>query len=350
MRAYLQLARPPQWVKNVFVLAGLVAGGSELIDRGSFVHSVGLAALAFAGFCLVSSSCYVINDLLDREEDRHHPTKRLRPIASGAVTSTGAVLFSIVLAAGGIACSALVGAKGFVIILIAYYVLTNVYSVVLKHIILLDVISISTGFVLRAWGGAIAVDVPVSPWLIICTFTLCLFLGFGKRRCELAVIGDSEKAKNHRATLEGYTIELLNHLLSISAGIAVITFLLYAMDAETERKFGTNYLIYTMPLVVYGVFRYAMLIESGRIAGPTDIMLNDRPFVAVVILWVALASGIIYKGKSLKTWMEGPPSERQVVWRGDADPGSVGKRERMFQARNGPPLPVQRAGLQQRKT
>jgi 4-hydroxybenzoate polyprenyltransferase len=350
MRAYLQLARPPQWVKNVFVLAGLVAGGSELIERGSFVESAGLAGLAFVGFCLVSSACYVINDLLDREEDRHHPTKRLRPLASGAVTPTGAILFSIVLAAVGMTCGVLVGARGFLIILIAYYALTNVYSVILKHLILLDVISISTGFVLRAWGGAIAVDVPVSPWLIVCTFTLCLFLGFGKRRCELAVIGDSEKAKNHRATLEGYTIELLNHLLSISAGIAVITFLLYAMDVETERKFGTNYLIYTTPLVVYGVFRYAMLIESGRIAGPTDIMLNDRPFVGVVILWVALTSGIIYKGKSLKTWLEGPPQGSQVVWRVDAAPGSAGQGESTFQARTGPHIPALRASHLQRKT
>lgn len=344
MLAYLQLARPPQWVKNVFVLAGLVAGGLELIQRGSFVHAVGLAGLAFVGFCFVSSSCYVINDLLDREEDQHHPTKKHRPIASGDVTLSGAVIFSIFLMLGGILCGWVVarsgGGRGFLIVLIAYYLLTNVYSVVLKHMILLDVISISTGFVLRAWGGAIAVDVPVSPWLIVCTFTLCLFLGFGKRRCELAVIGDPEKAKNHRATLEGYSIELLNHLLSISAGIAVITFLLYAMDSETERKFGTNYLIYTMPLVVYGVFRYAMLIESGRVAGPTDILLNDRPFIAVVILWVVLASGIIYKGRSLKIWLEGAPAAVQMVWPIDARQGPISKPKRLYPVEQATPTGV----------
>jgi 4-hydroxybenzoate polyprenyltransferase len=305
MTAYLQLARPPQWVKNVFVLAGLLFGGTKLLARGVFLDSVVLAFLAFVAFCLASSACYSFNDLIDCREDRLHPVKRNRPIARGAVRPVGAVAFAVCLFAAAVGLSLPIG-RNFTLILILYIVLTTVYSLALKSMVILDGITISVGFVLRAWAGAVAVNVPVSPWLIVCTFTLSLFLGFGKRRCELAMLGDNASARTHRATLEFYSVEFLNHLISVSAGITVVTFMLYAMDGRTVAEFGTDYLVYTTPLVIYGVFRYALLIESGRVTGPTDFLLNDRPFLVVVLIWLLLAVGIIYKGRNLQHWLTPP--------------------------------------------
>lgn len=292
---YVQLMRPPQWVKNVVVLAGPAFGMKLVADAASLVHT----ALAFACFCLVSSAIYTINDVADREQDRFHPEKSARPVARGAISPPAAVLFGTVLAAVALLVAWFWLPGGCFALLAGYLVLMLVYSFGLKRLMILDVIAIAVGFVLRAWAGAEAVDVLVSPWLIVCTFTLCLFLGFGKRRCELAVIGNLEDAREHRVTLERYTPELLNHMISISAGIAVMTFLLYTMDPSHPAPFPKHHLVYTIPLVVYGVFRYAMLIESGRLTGPTDIIINDRPFLGTIILWTLVAAGIIYEDKVL---------------------------------------------------
>ncbi len=297
MSDYLLLLRPAQWIKNVFVFAGLAFGGKLLEPE-----AVGKALVAFAGFCLASSSAYIINDILDREHDRLHPVKRNRPLARGAIGVDQALAMAVGLIAASVAIAVLSLSPAFCALVIAYFALNVLYSLALKHRMILDVIVISVGFVLRAWGGAAAVDVFVSPWLIVCTFTLCLFLGFGKRRCELAAMVNAQQAGEHRATLARYTPELLNHLISVSAGIAVITFLLYTM--ETEEKFGTNYLIYTVPLVVYGVFRYAMLVESGRGTGPTDILISDRPFLYTVVLWALAAVVIIYQGEAIRQWLQ----------------------------------------------
>jgi len=298
MRDYVLLIRPAQWVKNVFVFAGL-AFGEKLLDP----QAQAAAWLAFAAFCLASSSAYVINDILDREHDRLHPTKRNRPLARGVIGPGPAMglAVALIVAAFGLTAAARLPAA-FALILSVYFALNVLYSLALKHRVILDVIVISVGFVLRAWAGAAAVQVSVSPWLIVCTFTLCLFLGFGKRRCELAALGNTPNASGHRPTLARYTPELLNHLISVSAGIAVITFLLYTM--ETEEKFGTNYLIYTIPLVVYGIFRYAMLVQSGRGTGPSDILINDRPFLYTVVLWAVAAVVIIYWGPAIRLWLQ----------------------------------------------
>jgi 4-hydroxybenzoate polyprenyltransferase len=177
-------------------------------------------------------------------------------------------------------------------------VLTLLYSFVLKHQMLLDVIAIATLFVLRALSGAFAIGVDPSPWLLICTFMLCLFLGFGKRRCEIAMIGDSDAAlRGHRATLVRYTPDLLNHLLSTSAGIAIVTFLLYTLDrTDVNNPFiaHKHHLIYTLPLVVYAIYRYAMKIEMGDATGPTDLLLKDKPIVITTILWGLSALFILY--------------------------------------------------------
>jgi len=293
---YVRLLRPPQWVKNVFVFAGPVFG-RQVFDSAV----LGKTLLTFAAFCLLSSVVYIVNDVVDREEDRLHPRKRNRPIASGAVGAGSAIVVALVLLAVSVA-TLLAVSSAVLVVGLTYFALMMLYSFALKRRMLLDVIAISAGFVLRALAGAVAVPVAVSPWLITCTFTLCLFLGFSKRRCELAAFADAAEAGLHRKTLLRYTPELLNHLLSVTAGIAVVTFLLYCMDDRTVAELGTNYLIYTGPLVVYGIFRYAMLVESGRASGPTDVVLNDLPFVATVILWSVLAVMIVYLGPDVRVW------------------------------------------------
>ncbi|UCG34088.1 MAG: decaprenyl-phosphate phosphoribosyltransferase [Phycisphaerales bacterium] len=294
------MLRPAQWAKNVFVLAGLLFG-AKLSDP----HALWLGGWAFISFCLVASSVYIVNDITDREQDRLHPIKRERPLARGAVSLATAWLLSLTLLfLGGVVSVALLP-RGFWLVLGSYWVLILAYSLALKKRVILDVIVISMGFVLRALGGVVAVDVALSPWLIVCTFTLCLFLGFGKRRCELAVMGGVEEAIRHRPTLGRYTPVLLNHLISITAGLAVITFLLYTMEeTKPAPPFPKELLLYTIPLVIYGVFRYAMLIEGGAVTGPTDIIIGDRPFLATLVAWALLAGLIVYKGNEIKDFFE----------------------------------------------
>jgi len=294
--SYLRLLRPPQWVKNTFVFA------APVFARRIFEPPVLLRTLVvFAAFCLLSSVVYIINDLADREEDRLHPRKRLRPIAAGLIAPAPAIAVAVLLLLVSLTLLLYLSPAALLVGL-TYLILMLLYSWTLKHRMLIDVITISMGFVLRALAGAVAIPVAISPWLITCTFTLCLFLGFSKRRCELAAFADVNQAGLHRPTLLRYSTDLLNHLLSVSAGIAVVTFLLYCMDARTVSSLGTNYLIYTTPLVVYGIFRYAMLVESGQVSGPTDVVLSDLPFIATVVSWSALAVVIVYAGPALESW------------------------------------------------
>ncbi|MFQ5491596.1 MAG: decaprenyl-phosphate phosphoribosyltransferase [Phycisphaerae bacterium] len=298
MRDYIQLLRPTQWIKNLAVLAG-PAFALELFESQSLVN----VGIAFAAFCLASSASYAINDTLDREADARHPSKRHRPVARGAIRPASAVLFGLVLLGGGMGLSLACLPLLPTVAVGAHFVLILAYSVALKRRVILDVIVIATGFVLRALAGAAAAGVFISPWLVICTFTICMFMGFGKRRCELAAFDTAVEAHQHRSTLLRYTPEFLNHLTSVTAGIAIITFILYTMDTTSHQPpFAKQHLLYTLPLVVYGVFRYAMLTESGRLTGPTEILLKDRAFLATVLAWAACAAAIIYE-KQLLGWM-----------------------------------------------
>jgi len=304
--AYLYLLRPEQWTKNLFVFAGL-AFGRKLTDA----HSVLLAVLGFACFCLVSSAVYILNDIHDRAEDRLHPQKRHRPLAAGTVTVQGALVFCLMLLVVGVG-GAYVIDRAFFLVAVFYFVLQLAYTFALKQVPVLDVIIIGTGFVLRAVAGAVLVHVAISHWLIICTFTLCLFMGFSKRRCELNVLTEQNgltHAVRHRRTLYAYTPDLLNHMTTVTAGIAVMTFLLYSTDKRTLEVFGTNYLVYTLPLVVYAVFRFALLVEHGRVDGPTAVLLKDRPFQTALILWAISALIIVYRGKEIGEWFRRFTSE-----------------------------------------
>lgn len=297
---YLELMRPGQWTKNLFVFAGLVFG-LKLDDRTSLV----LALLGFACFCLVSSAVYVFNDIHDRHEDRIHPTKRLRPIASGRVGVSAAAVWGALLLVGGLLGGWALN-RAFFVVVALYVVLQTAYTFWFKHATLLDVITIGLGFVLRAVAGALVVGVTISHWLVLCTFTLCLVLGFGKRRCELNALGNAgtqHDAARHRRTLAEYTPELLNHMTTLAAGIAVVSFMLYANDKRTLEVFGTNYLLYTLPIVVYAIFRFALLVEHGRVDGPTEVLLRDRPFQAAILLWGVAVLLIIYRGVTLQAWL-----------------------------------------------
>jgi 4-hydroxybenzoate polyprenyltransferase len=288
---YVELVRPTQWIKNIVVFAGPAAG-----LKFSSATALQQTGLAFAAFCLAASATYAINDVMDRKADASHPTKRNRPVARGAVRPATAMGLGYVLAAAALALSILTLNHGVTTVLLLYFALTLAYSVVLKQKVLLDVIIVAIGFVLRAWAGSMAVGVVTSEWLVACVFTLCLFMGFGKRRCELAMITDLDQAGQHRRTLVRYTPQLLTHLITVSAGIAVITFLLYTLDtSDAETPFHKQHLFYTLPLVVYGVFRFAMHTELGIHSGPTEIVLKDRALLLTILTWTIVALAIAYQ-------------------------------------------------------
>jgi 4-hydroxybenzoate polyprenyltransferase len=281
--------RPQHWAKNVFVFAALIFG-QKIIDP----LAVGRAVGGFFCFCLAASAIYIFNDIIDRKADGLHPEKRKRPIAAGNVGIGSAAVLSALCAAAAIIGSFLL-ARSFAIVILAYIVLMILYSLLFKRMMIMDCVIISTGFCLRAIAGAIVVGVFISPWLIICTFALCLFLAFSKRRGEIILL--RENSESFRQTLAGYTPELLSHMLDVTSGLAVVCFLLYAMDDRTLRIFGTNNLVYTTPLVLYCIFRFSLLIQQGIFSDPLQLMYKDLPFQIGLVLWVLSCIGIIYADK-----------------------------------------------------
>jgi len=288
---FLRILRPVHWIKNIFVFAALVfsrqLGEPTNEALGAFAHAVG----AFLCFCLASSAVYIFNDIMDRKTDSIHPERLDRPIASGRVG---------VSAAGGVAVACLVPAlvgsvllsRALAVVLLGYVVLMVLYSVVLKHVMILDCAIIAVGFCLRAVAGAVVIDVFISPWLVVCTFALTLFLAFSKRRGEIAQLQANSDA--FRKTLGEYTPELLAHMLDVSSVLAVVCFLMYAMDSGTIERFGTNRLVYTSPVVLYCIFRFSALTQKGLYSDPVKLILRDRPFQIGLLAWVLLCTGIIY--------------------------------------------------------
>jgi len=286
--------RPSHWSKNIFVFVGLIFGGKLAGPMNEVLLAIGSAVGGFFCFCLASAAIYIFNDIIDRDTDKLHPEKRNRPIAAGDVPVGPAGVISAICAAAAIISSYML-AKSLAIVIVAYISLMVLYSLVLRRMMILDCITISIGFCLRAVAGAIVVGVFISPWLIICTFALCLFLGFGKRRSEVEQL--SEESKTFRRTLAGYTPELLGHMLDVSSGLAIVCFLLYATDERTLRVFGSNNLVYTTPLVLYCIFRFSALIQKGRYSGPVQLILRDLPFQMGFALWALLCIGIVYGHK-----------------------------------------------------
>src|SRR5215213_6070199 len=282
--SYLRLVRPKQWTKNGFVLAGVVFAHEALM-----VSSVAKALLAFVAFCALSGAVYAANDVLDVEEDRKHPLKRLRPVASGEVSPRSAIVFATVLAAAGLglgfAVQVGVGIAG-----LAYLILQAVYTTMLKHMPILDVMSISAGFVIREFAGVAAVGSPISPWLIVCTALLTLFLGFSKRRHELATLGDG--ATTHRKNLRDYSVPLLDEMMNIMISATIIAYVLYTFTVY-ERQ-DQIFMMASIPFVVYGVFRYMLLIHRDGGGNPDTLLLSDRPLQISLFLWLVVVGAVIY--------------------------------------------------------
>ena len=286
--------RPSHWSKNIFVFAALIFGKNLFGPIDEVLLAIGSAVGGFLCFSLAASAIYIFNDIIDRETDSLHPEKSQRPIAVGAVSISSAAVMSILYATVAIIGSYML-ALALAIIIVTYIVLMVLYSLLFKKMMILDCVVVSIGFCLRAVAGAVVVGVFISPWLIICTFALCLFLGFGKRRSEIAQL--RENSESFRKTLAGYTPELLAHMLDVTSGLAIVCFLLYAMDERTLRTFGTTNLVYTTPLVLYCVFRFSALIQKGRYSGPVQFILRDRPFQLGFTLWVLACIGVIYADK-----------------------------------------------------
>lgn len=279
--------RPQQWVKNLFLFAALVFSGHLFIEG-----DLGRTVAGFLLFSLTASGMYIFNDIADLERDRLHPVKKLRPLPSGRLPVGVAAGTAIVLSLAGLGGAWLLQ-PGFGGIVATYVALNLLYSVRLKHIVILDVMTIAAGFVLRVLGGAAIIAVPTSEWLIICTVLLSLFLGFSKRRHELTML--EATADNHRAVLQHYSPYFLDQMIGIVTASTVMSYILYTISDDTVGKFGTKNLIYTVPFVLYGIFRYLYLVHKRDEGGdPTRLALTDRPLLVNTILWIVTASAIIY--------------------------------------------------------
>lgn len=282
-KAMLQLIRPWQWIKNMFVFVGLLFS----TNAQAFYVNVLIAAVAF---CLVSSAVYVLNDFFDREHDRKHPSKCRRPLASGRVTLPVAGLLFGALLLGGLFLGYRV--SGVALGILVLYVLQNiVYSKGFKRIVIIDVFIIATGFMLRLFMGTWGVGITPSNWLILCGTMIALFIGFGKRWAELNKL--MAGAPSYRPVLKQYSPALLNQLVGITAGGVILTYSLYTLDPVTIALHQTDNLIYTVPLVIYGVFRYLYLIHAGEGGEPSKLVLRDKHLIVVVLLWFVSVSWIL---------------------------------------------------------
>jgi 4-hydroxybenzoate polyprenyltransferase len=279
--------RPVQWSKNLFVLAPLVFVGG--LTRPPLVIQ---GLLAFGVFCCAASAVYLFNDLRDREADRQHPLKKNRPIASGALSGTAAGVTALALVA-----LASVGALwlgwAFSALILLYLLLNTAYTLGLKNVVILDVMIVSACFVLRVLAGASAVEASVSRFLILCTTFVALFLVIAKRRHELILLGE-EGASRQRDVLGSYTAPLLDQMMNVVTASTVVSYSLYAVAPETAEKYNTQHLVYTIPMVLFGIFRFLYLVHKEDPRNPTESMITDLPFVGNLVLWGAAVLVIVY--------------------------------------------------------
>ena len=282
----LRLMRPHQWVKNSFVLTGLLFGHAW--------HDPALVTkviIAFVAFCLTSSTIYIINDIVDIEQDKHHPTKRNRPLPSGKLTIPTAAIFAVFLGATAFTL-AYFASPTVVLILLIYAVMNIAYSLKLKHVVILDVFIIATGFMLRILAGTLGLGIPPSQWLLLCGLMVTLFLGFSKRRAEIIALSDDKSA--HRKVLEQYSAVLLDNMIVITGAGLIMSYSLYTMNPETIRIHGTANLIYTVPFVIYGVFRYIFLLHHQSSGGdPSKDLVRDPHMLIVLLAWLVSTIALI---------------------------------------------------------
>jgi 4-hydroxybenzoate polyprenyltransferase len=287
MNKFFVTLRPQQWVKNLLLFAGLIFS-QNFYNLHLFLKSLA----AFGLFCILSSSVYIVNDILDRESDRKHPLKSNRPIAKGEIKVSTAIVLFILLALISLGLSALLSIS-FALMALSYLLLNLVYSQYLKHVVIIDVMCIALGFVIRAVAGAVVIGVEISPWLVVCTTLLALFLGFGKRRDELLIL--DTQAGNHRKILTEYSPYFLDQMISVVTASTVVAYAFYTLSPEVQIKLQTKYMELTIPFVLYGVFRYLYLIHQKEGGGsPTKMLLGDAPLLVNIILWFIAVILIIY--------------------------------------------------------
>ena len=293
LRALVLSLRPEQWTKNLLVLAPL-AFAKHLFEQGPFLRSL----LAFAIFCGLSGTVYLLNDVADVERDRLHPLKRLRPVASGALSLKAAATTAVILGFICLGLSFVLG-RPFAACGALYLSLNLAYSFRLKEVVIVDVLSVSLGFVLRPVAGAVAIGAQISEWLLICTILLALFLTLAKRRHELTSLNSS--APEHRKILAEYSPYLLDQMISVVTASCVTAYAFYTTAPDTREKFQTDRLVWTLPFVLYGIFRYLYLVHQKEKGGsPTDVLLTDRPLLVTVGLWAVAIVAIVYSAS-------GPP-------------------------------------------
>lgn len=272
--------RPKQWYKNLVIFIGIVFS-INLLNLYLWIDAIS----AFAIFCILSGSIYILNDILDLEKDKNHPKKKERPLASGRLKVSNALFCAILFI-----CIALFGAyllnTEFFIISLVFFILILFYSLFLKEIIIVDIMVISTGFVLRAMAGALAIGVFVSPWLIICAFLLALFLALGKRRHELVLL--KENASNHRKILGGYSKEMLDQMINITTSSLIMSYSLYTFFS------GKIYIMITIPFAFYGLFRYIFLVHGKNMGGEPEMLFKDKGMAISIILWVIVVVSVLY--------------------------------------------------------
>jgi 4-hydroxybenzoate polyprenyltransferase len=285
--ALFRSMRPEQWTKNLIVFAALIFG-RRLFDPAA----VGLSLAAFLIFCALSSVVYLLNDVMDRTADRQHPLKARRPIASGEVSTRTALVTAAVMGVGAVATAAWLRFE-FGLIAGVYLGLFAGYSLVLKHVVILDVLTIAIGFVLRAAAGAVVIEVPMSHWLLVCTILLALFLGLSKRRHELTLLAGA--ATGHRRILEEYNPYLLDQMIGVVTASTLMAYIIYCTSPETIAKFSTDQLVLTTPFPIYGIFRYLYLVHQRGAGSPADVLLTDRPLVLCIALWGLAVVAIIYR-------------------------------------------------------
>ncbi len=283
----LSLIRIRHWVKNIFVFSSIVFS-KELHNPDLLVK----ISAAFLIFCLLSSSIYVFNDIKDIEEDKNHPIKKNRMLPSGRLSVGLAWILFFVFGTVSILGSWLINIEFFTLA-VTFFVLNLLYTIHLKHIVIIDVFVIATGFLIRVVAGAYAITVEPSDWLFICSFLLALFLGFCKRRHELVLL--EAAAGNHRRVLEKYSPYFLDQMIAVVTSASVVSYILYTVSPETQAQFGTTNMIFTFPFVIYGIFRYLYLVHQREKGGsPTQTLMMDPPLLITIAIWLIATVLIIY--------------------------------------------------------
>lgn len=299
--ALIEAMRIPHWIKNAFVV-------TPILFSGQFIY--GWAQIrclaAVVSFCLLSSAAYLVNDIADRKADRMHPAKRNRPIASGRLSLAAAAISAIVIIIVALMLAAWIswvnhGADvmfhraGVLVWAVAYLVLNLLYSLRLKSVVILDVIVVALGFVIRAIAGATAITVPISPWLVVCTFTLCLFIALGKRKSEIQNLHPKDSHATRKAN-RCYDLSSIEHMLGVSGSMAILTYSIYTLAPQTIERIGSAHMIWTVPLVVYGMFRYYLITSRCRWGDPVIVLLRDRRMWIVMLAFVVLSAVIVKYG------------------------------------------------------